>query len=131
MSAEQEILHENTLYAEPIFHLGSFTVSNSLLNSWLVVLVVLVLGILIRKKIKLVPRGIQNAFEIIFEGFLSIFDGVTGDRKRSMKFAPLVLAFFFFILLNNWLGLLPGVGSIGQVISENGELIFVPYLCLQ
>jgi F-type H+-transporting ATPase subunit a len=127
MSAGSEILHENTLFAEPLFEVGHFTVTNSLLNSWLVVFVVLILGLLIRNKIKLVPRGIQNAFEIIFEGFLSIFDGVTGDRKRSLKFAPLVLAFFFFVLLNNWLGLLPGVGSVGQVISKHGELIFVPY----
>lgn len=127
MSAGQEILHENTLFAEPIFQIGSFSVSNSLLNSWLVVLVVLVFGLIIRKKIKLIPRGIQNAFEVVFEAFLNIFDGVTGSRKKSLKFAPLVLAFFFFILLNNWLGMFPGVGSIGQVIKEGEELIFIPY----
>ncbi len=127
MIAESQILHENTLFAEPIFHIGSFTVSNSLLNSWLVVVVVLIIGLAIRKKIKLVPHGVQNALEIVFENFLGLFDGVTGNRKRSMQFAPLVLAFFFFILLNNWLGLLPGIGSIGQIVRQNGELVFVPY----
>ncbi len=59
--------------------------------------------------------------------FLNLFDGVTGDRSKSLKFAPLVLAFFFFILLNNWLGILPGVGSIGQIVGEGGHEIFVPY----
>lgn len=127
-NASTEILHENTLFAEPVFHVGSFPVTNSLLTSWTVVLIVAILALSLRGKIKLVPRGLQNALEIIFEGFLGIFDGVTGNRKRSLQFAPVVLAFFFFILLNNWLGLIPGVGSIGQVVSQHGELIFVPYI---
>ena len=127
-NASTEILHENTLFAEPVFHVGSFPVTNSLLTSWTVVLIVVVLALSLRGKIKLVPRGLQNALEIVFEGFLGIFDGVTGNRKRSLQFAPVVLAFFFFILLNNWLGLIPGVGSIGQVVSQHGELIFVPYI---
>ena len=37
-------------------------------------------------------------------------------------------SFFIFILIYNWLGLLPGVGTIGRVILENGEQIFVPFL---
>lgn len=124
----EEIIHENTLYAEPIAHIGSFPVTNALATSAVALLVVAVLTILIRRSIKKVPTGLQNAMEMIIEGFLGIFDGVTGSRKRSLQFAPLVLAFFFFILINNWMGLLPGVGSIGQIVSENGEKIFVPYL---
>jgi F-type H+-transporting ATPase subunit a len=37
---------------------------------------------------------------------------VTGDRKKTMRFLPIVGSVFFFILLSNWLGLLPGTGSI-------------------
>lgn len=121
------VIHEHTLYAESVYQVGSFKVTNSLLNSWIVVLVVIILSLLIRKKINLIPRGIQNAFEMAVEGFLGIFDSVTSSRERSLKFFPLVFAFFVFILLNNWLGLLPGIGSIGQIVSEHGEKIFVPY----
>lgn len=127
MSEGQEILHDHTLFAEPIFNIGSFTVTNSLLNSLLVLVVIVVFCLVVRKKIKLVPTGIQNALEIFFESFLGIFDDVTGSRKKSLKFAPLVFAFFFFVLLNNWLGMFPGVGSIGKIISEHGQLIFVPF----
>lgn len=125
--ASSEIVHEHTLFAEPIYHIGEFKITNSLLNSWLVVLIVLIIGLSIKKKINLVPRGIQNAFEMIVEGFLGIFDSVTGSREKSLKFFPFVFSFFILILLNNWMGLLPGIGSIGQVVSEHGEKIFIPY----
>jgi F-type H+-transporting ATPase subunit a len=126
--AHEEIIHENTLYAEPIAHVGSFAITNSLMTSGLGLIIIITLSILIRRSIKKVPTGLQNAMEMIIEGFLGIFDGVTGSRKKSLEFAPLVLTFFFFILINNWLGLLPGVGSIGQIVSHNGEKIFIPYL---
>jgi len=122
-----EISHEHTLYAEQIGQIGNFPVTNSLLNSWLVLLVVVIFGVIVSRKIKLVPRGLQNGLEIIFESFLDMFDSVTNSRKRSLKFAPLVLTFFFFILLNNWLGILPGIGSIGQIVSEDGHQAFVPF----
>lgn len=124
---ESQIVTEHTLFAEPIGHIGSFTITNSLLNSWLVVLIVIIFGLAIRKKIKLIPTGLQNGFEMIIEAFLNIFDGVTNSRAKSIKFAPLVLSFFFFILLNNWLGTFPGVGSIGKVVQEGHEQIFIPY----
>ncbi|MFA6416756.1 MAG: F0F1 ATP synthase subunit A [Patescibacteria group bacterium] len=123
-----EVIHENTLFAEPIAHIGSFPVTNALATSTLALIIIAILAITIRRNLKKVPTGLQNAMEIIIEGFLGIFDGVTGDRKKSLKFAPVVLAFFFFILINNWMGLLPGVGSIGQIAAHGDEKIFIPYL---
>jgi len=124
---QEEIVHEHTLFAEPIFHIGDFKITNSLLNSWLALFLIVVAALLVRRKIRMVPRGIQNAFEAAIEGFLGIFDSVTGSREKSLKFFPFVLSFFIFILINNWLGLLPGIGSIGQVVAEHGEKVFIPY----
>ncbi|QQG52555.1 MAG: F0F1 ATP synthase subunit A [Candidatus Falkowbacteria bacterium] len=123
-----EVIHENTLFAEPIAHIGHFPITNALATSTVALIIIAILAIVIRRNLKKVPTGLQNAMEIIIEGFLGIFDGVTGDRKKSLKFAPVVLAFFFFILINNWMGLLPGVGSIGQIAAHGGEKIFIPYL---
>ena len=125
--AHEEIIHEHTLFAEPIFNFGDFYVTNSLMNSWLVVLIILIISLSLKSRIKAIPEGIQNVFEMIIEKFLEIFDSITGSRSRSLKFFPLVFSFFIFILLSNWMGLLPGVGSIGQVVSEYGHNIFVPY----
>jgi len=122
-----EIKSEHTLFAEQVYHLGNFPVTNSMLNTWLVVLVVLIFGIYLKAKIKMVPRGLQNALEAAMEGLFDVFDSVTGSREKTLKFFPFVFTFFIFILLNNWLGLLPGIGSIGQVAVEHGEKIFIPF----
>jgi len=126
-TVQTEIQHDHTLFAEPIFHIGGFNITNSLLNSWLAVFLIIVVSLLIKKKISQVPGKLQNAMEMVVEGFLGIFDSVTGSRQKSLKFFPLVFSFFTFILFSNWLGLLPGIGSIGQVVSEHGQKVFVPY----
>lgn len=125
--AHSEVAHEHNLYPGTIAEVGGFPITNSLLNSWMAVLVIVVLSIVIGRRIKRVPGKLQNALEIIVEKFLELFDSLTGSRKRSVQFFPLVFAFFIFILLNNWLGLLPIIGSVGQIAVEEGQKIFVPY----
>ncbi len=124
----ENINHEVTIFAEPIFHIGGFQITNSLFVSWAVVLLIVVVGIRVKRKINIIPGKIQNAFEIIIDKFLEVFDSVTSSREKSLKFFPLIFAFFVFILLNNWLGLLPGVGSVGEVVSEHGENTLIPFL---
>ena len=126
-AAHEEITEEHTLYSEPIFNIGNFTITNSLLNSWLAVILIIIIGLLVKNKVKQVPGKLQNIFEMIITGFLDIFDSVTGSRERSLKFFPFVFSFFLLILLNNWLGLLPGIGSIGKIITEEGHKVFVPF----
>lgn len=123
----EEVSHEITLYAEPIFNIGSFQVTNALINSWVVVVLLVVFAVVLRKKIARIPRGIQNAFEIIVEGAMNMADQVTNDRKKTLKIFPFVFAVFIFILLNNWLGLIPGIGSIGFIEEGHGAAMFVPF----
>jgi F-type H+-transporting ATPase subunit a len=127
-SVNAQISHESPLFAEEIFNIASFPVTNSLIASFLAIVVLAVVGFFIKKKIKAVPGALQSGFEMIIESFLGMFDTVTGSRKKSLSFAPIVLAFFFFILINNWLGLLPGVSSIGMIVEHGKQLAFVPYL---
>ncbi|KKT24842.1 MAG: ATP synthase subunit a [Parcubacteria group bacterium GW2011_GWA2_43_9b] len=126
-TTQTEIVTEHTLFAEPIFSIGNFTVTNSLLNSWLMILIVIVISVSLRSKIKLIPGKLQGMFEILIEMFLETFDSVTGSREKTLKFFPLVFTFFIFILINNWLGILPWVGSVGKMVSENGANVFIPF----
>jgi len=119
--------HGHTIYAEPIFNIGSFTVTNSLLNSWLVVALIVAFAFIIKKRIKMVPGRLQVFAEMVIEGFLDFFDSITASRKKSEKFFPFIFAFFVYILLSNWIGILPGVGSIGKTVIEDGHDVFVPY----
>lgn len=109
MSAE---FHIPTLAPETIFHIGPLAVTNTVINVWIAILIFLVLGIFIKKNTKLKPGKLQNASEFFLDLLLGYFDQVTGDRKKTIKFLPVVGSIFFFILLSNWLGLLPGTGSI-------------------
>ena len=88
----QEIISETTIFAEPVAHIGSFTITNSLLNSWLVVFIIIVLALVTKSKVNIIPQGIQNVWEMVIEGFLGIFDSVTGSREKSLKFFPLVFS---------------------------------------
>ncbi|HUT21928.1 MAG TPA: F0F1 ATP synthase subunit A [Candidatus Bipolaricaulota bacterium] len=117
---------EISLSAEPIFHLGKFTITNSLLTTWVVVCFLIVAAVVLKKKLKKEPKGYQNLVEMIFDGFLNVMDGVTGSRKLSIKFFPIVTTIFLFVIFCNWVGLLPGVGSIGFHELHEGKEAFVP-----
>jgi len=123
----EKISHEITLFAEPIFHYGSFTVTNALLTSWVVVIIIIILALILRSKLRTIPGKLQNIFEIVIDGGLSLCDQVTNSRALSMKVFPIAISVFFFVLINNWLGLLP-IGGLG--ILEKGEhgLAFIPFL---
>jgi F-type H+-transporting ATPase subunit a len=115
--------HAISLPAEPVFQLGPVTVTNALLTSWLAVILIALISFAIRAKLKEVPGRFQSLFELMIEGALNLCDQVTGDRKLSKKVFPLVFTFFLFILISNWIGLLP-LTAIG--IDHHGT--FVPFL---
>jgi F-type H+-transporting ATPase subunit a len=127
-NTHSEVSHEHSVAAEPIVDIAGFEVTNSLATSWVAVLLILVFSLAIKLKLSKVPGIFQNACEVVVEKFLEVFDSVTGSREKSTKFFPFIFAFFVYILLNNWLGILPGVGSIGGVAGEEGHKVFVPLL---
>jgi F-type H+-transporting ATPase subunit a len=109
-----ELTHESTLYAEPIAHIGSFTITNALFTSWVVVFILTVIAIVVRIKIKKIPKGIQNLFEVLIEEAENLCDQVTSSRVITNKAFPIVFAVFMFVLLNNWMGILP-LGGFGII----------------
>lgn len=103
-------------------------ITNSLLTGTVATLIILVIFALLVRGIRRTPRGRQNFAEWIVEGFLNLALSITGDRQKALKLLPLGITFFIFILVNNWLGLLPGVGSVGFKEIEDGKEVFVPLL---
>ncbi len=109
-----------SLAAEPVFHIGAFPLTNAMINALIATLVFIVLVIVIRSPSARRPGRFQLFVEMVLEGIMEFFDQVTHDRQKTRKFLPFVGTLFFFILISNWLGLLPGTGSIG-VIHETAE----------
>jgi F-type H+-transporting ATPase subunit a len=101
-----------SLRAEDVFHIGGFPVTNSLLLALMVLVLLGGITIFARRKLKLVPGTLQNAFEVFLESLLGIMDTIFGERAKSEKYLPLVATIFLFVLFSNWFGLLPGVGSL-------------------
>ncbi len=119
--------HTPPIYAEPLFHIGKFQVTNALLTSWLAVIVIAALAFWMRSKMKKIPGKAQHIFEIMLEGAMSLVDQITNDRKITLKIFPLVFTLFVFILINNWIGIMPFVGSIGYYALHDGHNVFVPF----
>ncbi len=119
------------LAAEPIFHIASLPVTNTVINSTLTMLGFVVFAYLINRAVKYygthkAPQGILNFFESLLELLYGYFDTVTRDRKKTIQFLPLVGTLFLFILVSNWIGLLPGIGSIGRYLLHHGEVELIP-----
>lgn len=114
--------------AEPVFHIGSFPITNSMINGWIAVLFFLIIGFFIRKRADLIPKKFQNLMEGIVEFLLKEVEKVTGDKIKARKFLPIVGTIFLFVLFSNWIGLLPGTGSIGVWGLIHGERELIPLL---
>lgn len=117
------------LASETIAHIGSFPLRNSMIMSWLAVLVLVIAALVFRKKGgKLIPRGFQNFVEAIVEGMFDFFTTITQSREQTKRFFPVIATIFIYVLFANWMGLLPGVGSIGIWEMEEGHEVFLPLL---
>ncbi len=111
-----------------MFFLGSFPVTNAMINAWIAVVFFVVVSLLLSRRRAMVPRGLQNVAEWLLETFLSFGDQVTGDRKKTEKLLPIGATIFLFVLFSNWIGLLPGTGSIGIWQLHAGHVELIPLL---
>ncbi len=95
------------------FEVFGLPVTNSILTTWVVALVLIVtLRLAIGAKPGLVPSKGQALIEGLLEGVKGLVEPIVG-KKVAPAALPLLLCLFTFIVINNWSGLLPGVGTIG------------------
>ena len=106
--------------AEALFHLGPLPVTNSMVTSWIVAAVLIIVIRLAIKKPQLVPSRGQAMVESLVEGILDLTSPIVGKKVAKPTF-PLLVALFTFILIQNWSGLFPGVGTIFMVDHASGE----------
>lgn len=116
---------EVSIAAESLFHIGSFPVTNTLVMTLAVSVLVMTLAFLLKGKLQLVPRGLQNGAEAVIEGLWNLTEDIIQDKKLSQKAFPLIATIFIFILFSNWIGLLPGMGTVGL---PHGEHAIIPFI---
>jgi F-type H+-transporting ATPase subunit a len=102
---------EMTVNATPLSPLFSWF-TNSFLFTVIVTGLIIWVARWATRNMQLVPTGPQNLFETIIEALYNTFEGIVGRHMISKVF-PLLATLFIFILAANWMGLIPGVGTIG------------------
>ena len=117
-----------SLAAEPIAHIAGFPITNSMVNAWIAVIFFVIVAAVASRRRGLVPKGIHNVIEAVVEFLLTEAQKVTGDRARAKTFLPIVATIFLFVLFSNWIGQIPGTGSIGFFEIKDGVKELIPLL---
>lgn len=99
-----------SIAAEELFRIGPLPVTNALLTSWLVVIALSLLFIKLSRSLKEVPTVKQLFIELPIDMIYSLCRSVA--QGKAAAFFPYIAVFFLFILISNWSGLIPGVGTI-------------------
>lgn len=119
--------HALPLYAQR-FH-ESLPITNSIIMVWIAVGVIVLFCRIATKKMTLVPAGVQNLAEWMVTSLYDFLENLLGHHllKRTFWFFGTV---FFFILVTNYLALIPGVGTIGwDLLDPTGNVVgFLPLL---
>lgn len=103
--------HEISMGAEKLFYLGPIPITNTILTTWVVMVLLVTLAFVVRKRISLIPGALQSIVEMVIETVYNLVKNIAGERVGNIIF-PLIMTLFLFILTANWLGLLPGFGTI-------------------
>ncbi|MBI2098796.1 F0F1 ATP synthase subunit A [Candidatus Uhrbacteria bacterium] len=117
-----------SLAAEPIFHIGAFPVTNTLLVAWAIMLFLFLVAFLVRRNLREVPGRLQNIAEAVIDALLGFIESITLDRRQAIKFFPLVATIFIFVLFSNLVEIVPGLGTIGLKELHEGKEIIVPFI---
>jgi F-type H+-transporting ATPase subunit a len=92
---------------------GGWAATNSMVTGWIVSAVIIGLILYAVRKPQVLPTKSQAVFESVLEALHELFAPIVGKKAFPAVF-PLLVTLFIFILIQNWSGLLPGVGTIGM-----------------
>ena len=99
---------------------GGWVITNSMFTGWMVsgLLVALILYLVGTPRI--LPTKGQAVVESLIEALRDLFEPIVGKKAFPLAF-PILVTFFIFILFHNWMGLIPGVGTMGWGHDVNGH----------
>jgi F-type H+-transporting ATPase subunit a len=98
---------------EILFSLGGFDVTPTIITMVIVVILISLVAFLSTRNMQLVPSGLQNLMEVAIEQMVSLFEGIAGPKWR--QFFTIAASIFILLIFSNFIGLIPGAGSIGVI----------------
>lgn len=115
--------HQIAHFAGLSFHL------DTLIMTWLTMAVVIIIAILATRRLTLVPSGWQNLLEMAVEALLNQIESTMGPK--GLKFAPMIITLFLFLLISNWLGLIPKFSSPTSDLNTTAGLAIMVFVLIQ
>lgn len=116
------------LSAEKITEFLGIPITNTLIMSWVVVGLLLVLGFFVGRNLKIIPGRVQILFESLFVYVMEYMEETLESKKMAKKFFPLILTIFLFIFIANLIEFTPGIGSVGFFEGHGETKEFIPLL---
>jgi F-type H+-transporting ATPase subunit a len=98
---------------------NGWAITNSMATGWTVSAIIIALILFAVRKPRIMPTQSQAVFESVLEALRELFEPIIGKKAFPAAF-PLLVTLFIFILIHNWMGLLPGVGTIGWGHDADG-----------
>lgn len=121
---EEEGIHI-ALKAEELWSVLGIPITNTMLMSWLAMAVLIAVALMVGPKLTKIPGKLQTFFELVFSYILDFMSEILESRQLAFRFFPIIVTLFMFILVGNWFGLMPGIGSIGLAKEDHGEVHYV------
>lgn len=109
------------LPAEVVFNLFGFPITNTIIAAWITIIFLVGLSYAATRRMKFIPGRLQSALESVLRWLYDLCLSVAGE-KNGRKFFPVVTTIFLFVIMNAWLGLIPGFGSI-TIVNPEGETV--------
>jgi len=113
---------ESFFRGEPVFLKdGPFPITNTLIASWITIIVATLFAFAATRKMKMIPGRLQGLVEMAMEGLINFIEGVAG-HKNGRRFLPMIATIFIFVMFNAYLALLPLYGP-GIYVSDTQEAV--------
>jgi F-type H+-transporting ATPase subunit a len=108
-----------------VLTIDGVSITNSVLYGWICAIAIIITLVLVARKVSVKPKGgVIQYVEVTVEFIRNMVEGAFENRQTAKKYTPYFVTIFFFILLNNWLGLLP---FVGEGFQSNGYPLFRPF----
>jgi F-type H+-transporting ATPase subunit a len=99
-----------------VFTIGGVTITNSILYGWVCTAAIIAVLVWVARKVTVNPRGgLMQFIEAGADFITNLVVGAFDQKERGYKYVPFFVTLFFFLLISNWLGLVPGVGEAFHV----------------
>jgi len=108
-----------------VFHIGSIPITDSILYGWICGILICLALVLTARRVTVKPKGgFIQLVEVGVDFIANLVENAFDDKKIGRKYVPFFVTIFFFILFNNWLGLLP---IVGEGFRSHGGPLFRPF----